>query len=200
MQNEKFRSIKDNRRRLQRREGIRVPMRGREEGGGWWWRLGGWCQAPKRRDDSLDNMRPQDPLLPPFQITRSVVQNSSSAIPRPTIVVSNVSHQPLNLGQSACPLIDTAGTHADLKVGWGRRVTSNKKGGLEMTVKDDCKVATAPSVSVIVIAVQLLSRVQLCHLMDFPVHRQLPEPAQTHVHWVSDAIQPSSIYISIMHI
>ena len=25
----------------------------------------------------------------------------------------------------------------------------------------------------------------------FPVHSQLPEPAQTHVHLVSDAIQPS---------
>ena len=25
----------------------------------------------------------------------------------------------------------------------------------------------------------------------FPVHHQLPELAQTHVHWVSDAIQPS---------
>ena len=25
----------------------------------------------------------------------------------------------------------------------------------------------------------------------FPVHRQLPELAQTHVHWVGDAIQPS---------
>ena len=24
-----------------------------------------------------------------------------------------------------------------------------------------------------------------------PVHHQLPEPAQTHVHWVGDAIQPS---------
>ena len=36
----------------------------------------------------------------------------------------------------------------------------------------------------------------LCHLMDFstpglPVHHQLPELTQTHVHWVSDAIQPS---------
>ena len=34
-----------------------------------------------------------------------------------------------------------------------------------------------------------------CHPMDcstpgFPVHHQLPELAQTHVHWVSDAIQP----------
>ena len=42
--------------------------------------------------------------------------------------------------------------------------------------------------------------VQLCPIlwdpMDcsrpvFPVHHQLPELAQTHVHWVSDAIQPS---------
>ena len=36
----------------------------------------------------------------------------------------------------------------------------------------------------------------LCDPMDcstpgFPVHHQLPELAQTHVHWVSEAIQPS---------
>ena len=36
----------------------------------------------------------------------------------------------------------------------------------------------------------------LCNPMDhimpgFPVHHQLPEFIQTHVHWVSDAIQPS---------
>ena len=36
----------------------------------------------------------------------------------------------------------------------------------------------------------------LCNLMQcstpgFPVHHQLPELAQTHVHWVGDAIQPS---------
>jgi len=36
----------------------------------------------------------------------------------------------------------------------------------------------------------------LCYPMDcstpgFPVHHQLPELVQTHVHWVSDAIQPS---------
>ena len=36
----------------------------------------------------------------------------------------------------------------------------------------------------------------LCNLMDcstpgFPVHHQLPEPAQTHVHQVSEAIQPA---------
>ena len=30
-----------------------------------------------------------------------------------------------------------------------------------------------------------------CNTPGFPVHHQLPELAQTHVHWVSDAIQPS---------
>ena len=45
-------------------------------------------------------------------------------------------------------------------------------------------------------AVQWLSSVRLCDPMDcstpgFPVHHQLPELTQTHVHWVGDAIQPS---------
>ena len=45
-------------------------------------------------------------------------------------------------------------------------------------------------------SVQLLSCVRLCDPMDcstpgFPVHHQLPELAQTHVHQVGDAIQPS---------
>ena len=40
------------------------------------------------------------------------------------------------------------------------------------------------------------SYLTLCNLMDcstpgFPVHHQLPELAQTHVHQVRDAIQPS---------
>jgi len=44
--------------------------------------------------------------------------------------------------------------------------------------------------------VQSLSHVQFCNPMDcsmpgFPVHDQLPELAQTQVHWVGDAIQPS---------
>ena len=30
-----------------------------------------------------------------------------------------------------------------------------------------------------------------CSILGFPVHYQLPESTQTHVHWVSDAIQPS---------
>ena len=45
-------------------------------------------------------------------------------------------------------------------------------------------------------SVQLLSRVQLCNPTDcstpgLPVHHQLLELAQTHIQWVSDAIQPS---------
>ena len=44
------------------------------------------------------------------------------------------------------------------------------------------------------VAVQLLSRVRLFATpwtAGFPVHHQLLESTQTHVHWVSDAIQPS---------
>ena len=45
-------------------------------------------------------------------------------------------------------------------------------------------------------SVQLLSHVRLCEptycsTPGFLVHHQLPEPAQTHGHWVGDAIQPS---------
>ena len=40
-------------------------------------------------------------------------------------------------------------------------------------------------------AVQSLSRVGLFVTHGFPVHHQLPEPTQTHVHWVGNAIQPS---------
>ena len=41
----------------------------------------------------------------------------------------------------------------------------------------------------------------LCNPMDcstpgFPVHHQLPEPTQTHVHWVGDVIQPSHPLLS----
>ena len=45
-------------------------------------------------------------------------------------------------------------------------------------------------------SVQLLNHVWLCDPMNrstpgLPVHHQLPEFTQTHVHWVSDAIKPS---------
>ena len=47
-------------------------------------------------------------------------------------------------------------------------------------------------------SVQWLSCVTLCDLMNcntpgLPVHHQLPEFTQTHLHWVSDAIHPSHL-------
>ena len=52
------------------------------------------------------------------------------------------------------------------------------------------------SFSINISSVQSFSRVWLCDPMDcrtpgFPAHHQLLELAQTHVHWVGDAIQPS---------
>ena len=55
-------------------------------------------------------------------------------------------------------------------------------------------VALIPERELIVIIVQSLSRVQLfmnSSTPGFPVLHHLPEFAQTHVHWVADAIQPS---------
>ena len=62
--------------------------------------------------------------------------------------------------------------------------------GPEGTVFTNDKSQTSPFSSV------AQSCPALCDPMDcstpgFPVHHQLPELAQTHVHWVSDAIQPS---------
>ena len=50
-------------------------------------------------------------------------------------------------------------------------------------------------------SLQSLSRVRLCDPMNrstpgLPVHHQLPEFTQTHVHWVSNAIQPSYLLSS----
>ena len=48
----------------------------------------------------------------------------------------------------------------------------------------------------VISSIQSLSRVRLCNPMNrstpgLPVHHQLPEFTQTHVHWLGDAIQPS---------
>ena len=37
-----------------------------------------------------------------------------------------------------------------------------------------------------------------CSTPGFPVHHQLPESTQTHVHWVGDAIQPSHPLLSLL--
>ena len=52
------------------------------------------------------------------------------------------------------------------------------------------------------VVVKYFCRVRLCYSMDcgtpagFPVHHYLPKLAQTHVHWVGDAIQPPVIPLS----
>ena len=50
-------------------------------------------------------------------------------------------------------------------------------------------------------SVQSLSQVWVCDPMDcstpgLPVHHQLPEFTQTHIHWVGEAIQPSHHLLS----
>ena len=62
-----------------------------------------------------------------------------------------------------------------------------------------CRTASSELVSKLIqfSSVQSLSCVQLfatpmnCSTPGLPVHHQLPEFTQTHIHWVSDAIQPS---------
>ena len=49
---------------------------------------------------------------------------------------------------------------------------------------------------IVIISVQLLSRAPLfatpwTAAPGLPVHQQIPEFTQTHVHWLSDTIQPS---------
>ena len=58
------------------------------------------------------------------------------------------------------------------------------------------KKASMEEVKLVVSSVQSLSHVRLYHCVDcsmpgLPVHHQLLEFTQTHVHWVSDAILPS---------
>ena len=63
-----------------------------------------------------------------------------------------------------------------------------------LVVKSKTSLPRSTSIFPLVV-VQSLSHVRLCHPMDcsmpgFPVLHHLPELAQTHVHWVSDAVQP----------
>ena len=63
----------------------------------------------------------------------------------------------------------------------------------------------SPAITTLLIGYQFSSVIQLCLTlcdpMDWstpglPVHHQFPELAQTHVHWVGDAIQPSHPFLS----
>ena len=52
------------------------------------------------------------------------------------------------------------------------------------------------SVSSVAQLCPILCNPMACSMPDFPVHHQLPEFTQTHLHWVSDAIQPSHPLLS----
>ena len=75
---------------------------------------------------------------------------------------------------------------------WGSCLRSHSKWVVMSGVPELVKVKDLNSRSWSWSSVQLLSHVWLfvTSRISFPVHHQLPELAQTHVHWVSDAIQP----------
>ena len=54
-----------------------------------------------------------------------------------------------------------------------------------------CQVLTSNTFSSVAQSCLTLCHPMDCSPPDFPVHHQLPDSAQTHVHWVGDAIQPS---------
>ena len=58
-------------------------------------------------------------------------------------------------------------------------------------LKGSIKVLTILSISSVAQSCPTLCDPMNCSMPGLPVHHQFPEPTQTHVHWVSDAIQPS---------
>ena len=70
---------------------------------------------------------------------------------------------------------------------------SRKEKPLQNKIKKEKDEDKTISVEGPIVAVQSLSRIQLCHPIDcsmlgFPVLHCLPQFVQTHVHWVGDAI------------
>ena len=90
--------------------------------------------------------------------------------------------------------------HCTTKEVWGWQICEELKGGFPKLLSWVC-VWGIPSLRRVVrkaahnyTEIHLHSRVcdpMDCSMPGFPVRHQLPELAQTHVHWVDDAIQPS---------
>ena len=59
-----------------------------------------------------------------------------------------------------------------------------------------CKTGKSVQVSSVAQSCPTLCDPMDCSTPGFPVHHQLTEPAQTHVHWIGDAIQPSHPLLS----
>ena len=69
----------------------------------------------------------------------------------------------------------------------------SEKAGLKLNFQ---KISTSGPISSVQLSSACRSRPTLCDPMNYstpglPVHHQLPEFTQTHIHWASDAIQPS---------
>ena len=61
---------------------------------------------------------------------------------------------------------------------------------------DRCRVCRLGEFSSVAQSCPTLCNPMDCSTSGFPVHHQLPEFTQTHVHWVDDAIQPSHPLLS----
>ena len=66
----------------------------------------------------------------------------------------------------------------------------SEKAGLKLNIQKTKIMASSP-ISSIAQSCPTLCDPMNCSIPGLPVHHQLPEFTQTHVHWVSDAIQPS---------
>ena len=62
---------------------------------------------------------------------------------------------------------------------------------LIILVYENCKWSVSVQFSSVTQSSPTLCNCMDCSMPGFPVYHQLPELAETHVHWVSDAIQPS---------
>ena len=97
----------------------------------------------------------------------------------------------LNLLKELCPCLQQTLEHCKEIIKW--KISSPKT----MTPMSDLEVRliNKKCLSSVQFSSVTQSRPTLCDPMNrstpgFPVHHQFPESTQTHVHWVSDAIQP----------
>ena len=82
------------------------------------------------------------------------------------------------------------------KVSGVLQLTHTSSGNLIVNLSGVWKSRCQDDFTLVVIVLQSLSHVRLCNAMDcstpgFPVLHHLPDPTQTHVHWVGEAIQLS---------
>ena len=72
---------------------------------------------------------------------------------------------------------------------WGRRVGHDW--ATELSRHPSCYTFSSVQFSSVTQSYPIVCDHMHCSTPGFPVHQQLPELAQTHLHWVGDAIQPS---------